>query len=492
MKYLTSFILLLVALLFSNCTTSTSINQPSNDENTMAAQTIMEVTTFKTGANVDMDAFSQADKKVEDAFTSKQPGFIKRQSAVNEKGEVIVIVYWKSLAEAEASMNKFMNDSSVASYAAMIDGPSMKMTRFTADEAFDASESRFVEMMTFDLKPGTDLSAFNLLNRQVKTDYTGKQAGFLQRLTGVNEEGKQVVAVYWASKADSDAAISGFMAHPTSEAFMSNMVESSVSMGRYLFMNKELTRKDKVVALLNSFNTGDQTPISYINPEKYIQHNLDVGDGLAGFGAVMQHAPPQGFKADVVRAFEDGDYVFTHTVYDFFGPKVGFDIFRFENDLIVEHWDNLLPIQPANPSGRSQTDGPTNIVDIDKTEANKKVIEGFITDVIINHENDKMTTYINPTKYLQHNPSVADGLDGFGAAMKYFAENGLVMEYDKLHMVLGEGNFVLSISEGKFGKGEHSAFYDLFRLENGQIVEHWDVISAIPPKSKWKNENGKF
>ena len=76
--------------------------------------------------------------------------------------------------------------------------------------------------------------------------------------------------------------------------------------------------------------------------------------------------------------------------------------------------------------------------------------------------------------------------------MTYFAENGLVMEYTKLHKVLGQGNFVLSMSEGKFGKGELTAFYDLFRIENGQIVEHWDVISSIPAKADWKNTNGKF
>lgn len=254
----------------------------------------------------------------------------------------------------------------------------------------------------------------------------------------------------------------------------------------------ELTNKEKVVALLNSFNTGDQTPISYINPEKYIQHNLGVGDGLAGFGEVMQHAPPQGFKAEVVRAFEDGDYVFTHTIYDFFGPKIGFDIFRFEEGLIVEHWDNLIEVQPANPSGRTQTDGATDITDKDKTAANKAKVEGFIETILLNGEMDKITDYINPEKYLQHNPAVADGLDGFGAAMQYFAENGLVMKYDKTHLVLGEGNFVLAVSEGKFGKEEPTAFYDLFRLEDGLIVEHWDVIETIPEKSEWKNENGKF
>lgn len=256
--------------------------------------------------------------------------------------------------------------------------------------------------------------------------------------------------------------------------------------------NMELSQKEKVVALLNSFNTGDKTPISYINAEKYIQHNPMVGDGLAGFGEVMKNAPEGGFKANVIRSFEDGDYVFTHTEYEFFGPKAGFDVFRFENGKIVEHWDNLIPIQKPNPSGRTQFDGETTITDLDKTEANKQVVTDFIEKVLLGHEMDKLTTYINPTKYLQHNPAVADGLDGFGQAMKYFAENGLVMEYTKLHKVMGEGNFVLTMSEGKFGKGEHTAFYDLFRLENGQIVEHWDVIQSIPSESESKNNNGKF
>ena len=254
----------------------------------------------------------------------------------------------------------------------------------------------------------------------------------------------------------------------------------------------EISNKEKVVALLNSFNTGDKTPISYINPQKYTQHNLAVGDGLAGFGEVMKHAPEGGFKANVIRAFEDGDFVFTHTEYDFFGPKVGFDVFRFEDGQIVEHWDNLAEITQPNPSGRTQLDGETTISDTNKTALNKTLVNGFVTDVLLNHKYDKLTTYINPKKYLQHNSAVADGLDGLGAALKYFEENGLVMEYHKLHKVLGEGNFVLTLSEGKFRKGEHVAYYDLFRIENNQIVEHWDVIQPIPTKSEWKNTNGKF
>ncbi len=253
-----------------------------------------------------------------------------------------------------------------------------------------------------------------------------------------------------------------------------------------------LTNKEKAIALIESLENGDQTPVSYINPQKYIQHNLAVGDGLEGFGAVMANAPADGFNAKVVRAFEDGNFVVLHTEYDFFGPKVGFDVFRFEDGLIVEHWDNLAEITPPNPSGRTQLDGTATIVDLDKTAANKQLVQGFVTDILMNGETDKLTNYISTEEYLQHNSAVADGLDGLGAALAYFAENGLVMEYEKVHTVIGEGNFVLTVSEGKFGAGDHVSYYDLFRIDNGKIVEHWDVIETILPESEWKNTNGKF
>ncbi|MFK7947780.1 MAG: nuclear transport factor 2 family protein [Saprospiraceae bacterium] len=254
----------------------------------------------------------------------------------------------------------------------------------------------------------------------------------------------------------------------------------------------ELTNKQKAVALIESLENGAKEPIGYINPEKYIQHNLAVGDGLAGFGEVFANAPEGGFKAKVIRAFEDGDFVFLHTEYDFFGPKAGFDIFRFEDRKIVEHWDNLAEITPANPSGRTQLDGETEITETSKTEANKELVKAFVNDVLINGEADKITDYVSTETYLQHNSQIADGLDGLGAALQYFAENGLVLQYDNIHKILGEGNFVLTVSEGKFGKGDHVAYYDLFRLEDGKIVEHWDIIQNIPAESEWKNKNGKF
>ncbi len=254
-----------------------------------------------------------------------------------------------------------------------------------------------------------------------------------------------------------------------------------------------LSNKDKAVALLNSIETGEQQAVAYVNPNKYTQHNLAVGDGLAGFAAVLQALPEGSAKVDVKRVYQDGDYVFTHTEYNFFGPKVGFDIFRFEDGLIVEHWDNLAEETVANPSGRTQLDGKTDVSDLDKTEDNKALVTDFVDAILVKGDFARLGRFIDDgdANYLQHNSAIADGLSGLGEALEAMAKRGIKMVYTKNHIVLGEGNFVLSISEGSFAS-KHVAYYDLFRVENNKIVEHWDTIELIPAKDTWKNNNGKF
>jgi len=92
---------------------------------------VIEVTTFQYTAAVDPVEFWKEDAKVDAVFTSRQPGYISRESAYSkESNEVVVVVRWQSSADADASMAKFMSDASVKSYASMIDGASMKMTRY--------------------------------------------------------------------------------------------------------------------------------------------------------------------------------------------------------------------------------------------------------------------------------------------------------------------------------------------------------------------------
>ena len=249
--------------------------------------------------------------------------------------------------------------------------------------------------------------------------------------------------------------------------------------------------KQQATELLKSIETGESKPLTYVNPTKYIQHNLAVADGLAGVKALLQSLPRGATKVNTVRVLQDGNFVILHTDYNFFGPKVGFDIFRFEDGRIVEHWDNLqeTALKPS-PSGHTMIDGPTVISDLDKTETNKALMQTYMDD-LLHGRKEKFSSYFESNNYIQHNPLVADNLTGLFAGLKALANKGKAVKYDRVHNVLGEGNFVLVLAEGSFGDRPVS-YYDLYRIDNGKIAEHWDTIEPIPPRAEWKNPNGKF
>ncbi len=257
-----------------------------------------------------------------------------------------------------------------------------------------------------------------------------------------------------------------------------------------------MTNTQKALALINTFSNGDVKQAESLLAADYIQHNLAYGtgrDAFAGSVACLASAPAKTTVKNI-RAFEDGDKVFLQTVYNFAGAgeQVAFDIFRFDKDgLIAEHWDNLAAVSAPNPSGRTQIDGTMDITDADKTEENREIVKNFLYDVMQGNHSEKTPGYFDGDAYIQHNTGIADGLSGLGAALAALAEQGIQMIYTTVHQVLAQGSFVLAVSEGTFG-GRPTAYYDLWRVENGKIAEHWDVMETIADKSTWQNQNGKF
>jgi len=131
------------------------------------------------------------------------------------------------------------------------------------------------------------------------------------------------------------------------------------------------------------------------------------------------------------------------------------------------------------------------VTDLGKTEQNKALVRQFVDDNLVNGRMEQLAGYFDGDNYVQHNPQIGDGLSGLGAALEAIAAQSVTMKYDRIHRVLGEGNFVLVVSEGSFG-GQHTSFYDLFQVENGKIAEHSDTFETIPTRENWKNDNGKF
>ena len=251
-------------------------------------------------------------------------------------------------------------------------------------------------------------------------------------------------------------------------------------------------RKNQICALLKGIETGDAAAVAVVNEEKYIQHNPQTHEGSEGLAALFERLSKTSPRVNIVRVFEDGAYVFAHTEYDFANSNIGFEVFRFEDSLAVEHWDNIQQRQGPNPSGHSMVDGPTEATDLDRTEYNREIVRSFVEEILLNGKLDKLEDYIDTKQFTEHNPRIGDGLSALHSALSDPASNqGITVKYDKMHRLLAEGSFVLSVSEGSLN-GVHSSFYDLYRLADDKIVEHWDTSEAIPPRDEWKNDNGKF
>lgn len=276
------------------------------------------------------------------------------------------------------------------------------------------------------------------------------------------------------------------------------MITSEAEQLKPITMKEDMimTNKEKALALINTFASGDTEKAKELLAPGYIQHNLAYGTGAEAFAGSVAWLASAPVKTTVqnIRAFEDGYKVFLQTVYNFAGAgeQVAFDIFRFDEEgKIAEHWDNIAAKADPNPSGHTQTDGYDSLEDLDKTEANRDLVKNFLYDVMQGKAPEKTPSYFEGDTYIQHNTGIADGLSGLGAALGALAEQGIQMIYDTVHQVLAQGNYVLAVSEGTFG-GAPTSYYDLWRVEDGKIAEHWDVMETIADKETWQNQNGKF
>ena len=250
------------------------------------------------------------------------------------------------------------------------------------------------------------------------------------------------------------------------------------------------SKREQIQKLLKGIETGDPEAAAVVNEAKYIQHNPRTSEGSEGLDVLFARLAKTNPRVTFVRVFEDGDFAFAHNEYDFSGVEVAFEVFRFEDGKAVEHWDNIQMKQPPNSSGRGMLDGETRITDLDKTEANRELVAGFASEVLVGQKSDLLGTYVDDG-LIQHDPEFADGIVALRTKLESEANGRSGIEYLRLHRVLAEGNFVLCMSEGRKA-GLHAGIYDLFRVADGMIVECWNTVSPIAPRSEWKNENGKF
>ena len=224
---------------------------------------------------------------------------------------------------------------------------------------------------------------------------------------------------------------------------------------------------------------------------RYTQHSTGVKDGREGFieffEDFLSRNPER--EIEIVRGWEDGRHVFLHVYQSLGGGQYKYVTTDFfdtdDDDRIVEHWDVIAEYTGATPSGHTEVDGPTEITDLDQTEANKAIVTQMLKECLFRGARAERIHEFIAQDYIQHNKDVADGRDPFAALAQ--AENR-ALNYDEIVLCVGSGNFVATLCRADW-EGQALCQVDIFRLENGKIVEHWDNFEPVPETSV---NSGKF
>ncbi|WP_433920840.1 ester cyclase [Streptomyces canus] len=251
--------------------------------------------------------------------------------------------------------------------------------------------------------------------------------------------------------------------------------------------------------LQDLFERGDTAIVDRIVRPDYIQHNTlapDGADGLKHFTAAMREQFPQ---ADLAprRIITDGDLVLLHSRVVFVPGTPGlavFDIFRFQDGKIAEHWDVIQEVPATTASGNDMF----ATLSEPRTEAlgqrwftayNKKLVTAFVDRLLVRKDLTAIDTYVG-AEYHEHNPNTPDGAAGLKAELGFYFDKFPQLSVTPKR-VIAEGDLVAVHSHYIDTPGERGrAVLDLFRVSDTKIVEHWNSEQDVPETAP--NNNTMF
>ena len=252
-------------------------------------------------------------------------------------------------------------------------------------------------------------------------------------------------------------------------------------------------RKDNVTRLyMEGIRGGDaRAAVIKYTGHRYTQHSTGVGDGVEGFLTFFEPFVARNPKRDIEirRILEDGRWVFCQayqSLNDGAAKWVTTDLFYTDAEgLILEHWDAIGAYQAETLSGEDMVGGTTDIDGSADTEASKDLVLEYTKQVLQERGHDNLDKFV-AENLVQHSPTIAAGRAGL-AAWLGSEEAG---SYEMLFQLVGAGDFVVTYGKRHAG-GKDIAVFDIYRVADGLIVEHWDNTEEISPRESWGN-TGKF
>ncbi|MEM6593769.1 MAG: nuclear transport factor 2 family protein [Pseudomonadota bacterium] len=224
---------------------------------------------------------------------------------------------------------------------------------------------------------------------------------------------------------------------------------------------------------------------------RYTQHSTGVGDGAEGFLAFFEPFVERNPKRDIeiVRIFEDGPWVFCsayQSLNDGAEQWVTMDMFYTDPDgLILEHWDTIATYVKDTASGADMVGGATEVdLNIDSTASKALVLE-YTKQVRQEGNLDLLDRFVSKD-LIQHAAPIGAAREG----LKAWLSSDEAGTYEMLFHLMGEGDFVVTYGK-RHAQGKDIAVFDLYRVKDGLIAEHWMNEEEISPREAWGN-SGKF
>jgi len=224
---------------------------------------------------------------------------------------------------------------------------------------------------------------------------------------------------------------------------------------------------------------------------RYTQHSTGVGDGAEGFLAFFEPFVARNPKRDieVIRLFEDGPWVFCsayQSLNDGAAQWVTMDMFYTDaNGLILEHWDTIAPFEANTASGEDMVAGPDGPDGTTDTEASKDLVLEYTKQVLQEGGYDKLGQFV-ASDLTEHAAPIGAGVAGLST----WLNSAACGSYEMLFHLMGQNDLVLTYGK-RHASGKDIAVFDLYRLADGKIVEHWMNEEEISPREVWGN-SGKF
>ena len=246
-----------------------------------------------------------------------------------------------------------------------------------------------------------------------------------------------------------------------------------------------ITDLEKAKTFLRGVAAGDpDLATRHVDPDRYVEHDPRLADGAV---ELWRHVDgmAKGHDVKVVRALQDGAFVVTQAHGDVLGRGVRFEVFRFEDSLIVEHWVFSAEDAPPNKSGHTQADGPTKPQHVEDTEKNKRIVRDYYETVHIGGRHDEARRWFADDMMIRHEPGVADGVGELLRDLEVLTRDRTI---DEIRLFAGQGDLVFLVAQGTHG-GEPCAYVDLYRVEGGKIIEHWGFPQAFLTANESKNDN---